>query len=460
MLRLCRRAAQTCRSSSSHIFSSHQDIASPTISQWLSTSVHPPASKPIMMLSSPEAPTEPIGPPDDERIDNKTNMDDEYGKMDDSGETFRVENFELECGVTLKQAQVRYRKFGEFNEKKDNCLVVCHALTGNAAVDSWWSDIFGPGRMLDPSKYLIVCANVLGSCYGSTGPVAENPETGKPYGNKFPDTTIRDTVRLHHRLVKQGLGATSIACVVGGSLGGMQTLEWAAICGPEYVRSIIPICCGAYHRAWQIGISETQRQAIYADPKWQGGAYEKKPGHEPDHGLSVARQIAMITYRSHEAYNEKFGRKQVTGLEEEKLTERDGQRVHWDVERYLRYQGYKFLSRFDALSYVKVTRMMDSHDVGRGRGGVEAALAKMTMPALIVAVSSDALYPPSEQRELHRMLPHSEFLLVESPNGHDGFLLDHDKISPVALKFLAKYASSPPHTKKKEKGADGTKSKL
>eukprot|EP00808_Paulinella_micropora_P022806 g78444.t1 len=364
-------------------------------------------------------------------------MEDEYGVMDDRGETFVMDQFQLESGAILLKPQVRYRKLGEFNAARDNCVVVCHALTGNAAVNDWWKAIFGPGRLLDPTKYLIVCANVLGSCYGTTGPTTINPATGKRYGPDFPDVTVRDSVKMHIRLVKEHLRASSVACVVGGSLGGMQTLEWAYICGPEFVRCIIPMSCGAWQRPWQIGISEAQRQAIYADPKWKGGHYLKKPGEEPALGLSVARQMAMITYRSHQAYSEKFGRKIVQGGDAA-----NGQVVYFQVEKYLRYQGVKFPSRFDALCYVKVTRMMDSHDLGRDRGGVEQALSQLTMPALVISVSSDALYPPIEQRELHRLLPNSDFLMVDSHNGHDGFLLDHDLIQPVAKKFMDKYAAA------------------
>eukprot|EP00940_MAST-03C_sp_MAST-3C-sp2_P002607 g2607.t1 len=362
--------------------------------------------------------------------------------MDDSGDTYTTTSFELESGQILPSVDVRYKSFGRLNEERDNCIFVCHALTGNQSVDEWWKEIFGTGKLLDPDRYMIVCANVLGSCYGTTGPTSVDPSTGKKYGSAFPDTTVRDSVRLHAKMVKEHLDVNAIACVVGGSMGGMQTLEWAAVCGPEYVKTIIPICCGTHHHAWQIGISETQRQAIYADPAWKNGTYlddddGKVDTRGPLQGIAVARQIAMFSYRSHDAYETKFGRRVI---EDVSPGDSNGQDVVYDVERYLQYQGQKFLGRFDPLSYVKCTRMMDSHDIGRGRGGVAAACKHLiTMPSLVVSVSSDALYPPIEQERLHALLPRSEYLCVESVNGHDGFLLDHEAISPVAQRFLSKH---------------------
>ena len=364
--------------------------------------------------------------------------------MNDEGETFVAKNVRLDSGIAMPSLKIRYKRFGKLNVKKDNCMVVCHALTGNQAVDSWWKEIFGPGKLLDPNIYMIVCANVLGSCYGSSGPTSIDPATGKPYGSTFPDTTIRDTVNLHVKLVREHLGVKRVACVIGGSMGGMQALEWGAICGSDYVRSIITMCCGTHHHAWQIGISETQRQAIYMDPNWRGGTYldaERTASSPPLGGLAIARQIAMVSYRSHAAYEAKFGRRVVdeassTVVEAEN---RDGgQKVRYDVESYLRYQGQKFLGRFDPLSYVKCTRSMDSHDLGLGRGesAESVARSRITMPALVVSISSDGLYPPCEQRALHRALSRSEYLSIESDNGHDGFLLDHERIMPVAIDFL------------------------
>jgi len=361
-------------------------------------------------------------------------MDDEYGKMDDDGDTFVTPRFELENGKVLRDAQVRYRTFGALNPAKDNAMVVCHALTGNASLDSWWGEMLGKGLLFDTSKYFVICANVLGSCYGTTGPTSINPDTQRPYSTSFPDVTVRDSVGLHILMVKS-LGIRQVFAVVGGSLGGMQALEWGLMGGPSFVRSLVVMCCGANHHAWQIAISETQRQALYADPNWAGGAYTKD--RPPNSGLSLARQIAMFTYRSHTAYTDKFGRKT---LNEEPG---QGQAVLYDVEKYLRYQGVKFLARFDPLSYVKVTRLMDSHDVGRGRGGKESALSGLTQPVQLVSVSSDVLYPPAEQQELHKLLPNSRLYTVVSDSGHDGFLLDQHEVMPVAIKFLEEVAASP-----------------
>jgi homoserine O-acetyltransferase len=203
--------------------------------------------------------------------------------MDDSGLTYvHSAPFVLESGSVLIDAQVRYNTYGHLNPDKTNVMFVCHALTGNSHIDSWWSDLLGPGKAFDTSKYLVVGANILGSCYGSTGPNSIDPVTKQRYGAKFPVVTIRDTVRLHIHMLQDGLGVKAVHCVVGGSFGGMQALEWALI-GGDFVKTIAPIACGAAHTAWQIGISEAQRQAIYADPKWLGGSYS--PENPPNDGL-------------------------------------------------------------------------------------------------------------------------------------------------------------------------------
>lgn len=197
-------------------------------------------------------------------------MRDEYSQMDASGSTFTTHNFVLESGTVLPTAEVRYNTFGSLNAARDNLLVVCHALTGNSRLDIWWGSMLGPGKTFDTDKYLVVCANVLGSCYGTTGPRSTDPTTGRPYGTTFPLCTIRDTVRLHMLMCQEGLGARRCAAVVGGSLGGMQALEWGLI-GGSFVGKTVAIGCGAQHTAWQIGISEAQRQAIYNDVAWGDG---------------------------------------------------------------------------------------------------------------------------------------------------------------------------------------------
>ena len=232
-------------------------------------------------------------------------------------------------------------------------------------------------------------------------------------------------MNLHLRMVKEALGARSVACVIGGSLGGMQALEWAILGGAAFVRSAVVIACGARHTAWQIGISETQRQAIYADPNWRGGAFD--PARPPQQGLSVARQIAMFSYRTPQGFDSKFGRE---------THPEDGR---FQVRRYLEYQGAKFLSRFDALTYVRLTEKMDTHDVGRARGGVEAALRGVQQPVLVMGIDSDVLYPLREQEELAGLMPKGELKVVRSREGHDGFLLEQQQVGGAIAEFLRKH---------------------
>ncbi len=362
---------------------------------------------------------------------NDSALQDEYGEMDDSGETYTIANFRLESGKVIDQVDVRYRTWGELNDTADNALVVCHALTGNASLDSWWGDLLGPGLPFDTNKYFVVCANVLGSCYGSTGPTSINPKTGKSYGGDFPHVTVRDSVNAHQQLLQQGLNVKSLKSVIGGSMGGMQVLEWMFY-GPEYVRTAVPIACGAHHHAWQIAISESQRQAIYADPKFQDGDYDQ---NDPPHsGLAVARQIAMISYRTHEAYEKKFGRARAGADETTENLD-----APFSVEGYLHHQGKKFLTRFDPNSYITCTQLMDSHDVGRNRGGEELALSKLTQPSLVIGIDSDALYPIIEQQRLARYIKNTELHILRSDEGHDGFLLEQVQIAKLIEEFLNKH---------------------
>jgi len=341
-------------------------------------------------------------------------MRDEYGDMDSSGETYTfLGDFPLESGGALRDAEVRYRTWGTMNAAKNNILVVCHALTGNASLDTWWGGLLGPGKAFDTNKYLVVCANVLGSCYGTTGPTSVNPLTGEKYGSDFPKVTIRDTVRLHMSMLREGLGVKGVHCAVGGSLGGMQVLEWLLCGAPDFVHSGFAIGCGAQHTAWQIAISETQRQAILSTPE------------DPARGLAVARMIAMVSYRTQMAYDRKFGR-----------DKQDGKGDKWKVQSYLEYQGAKFLSRFDPESFVALTKLMDTHDVGRGRGGIKAALESIAQPTMILGITSDVLYPLAEQQELAECIPNAQFGRIESSEGHDGFLLEEDQVSEAAVTFL------------------------
>ncbi|KAL4102598.1 hypothetical protein PRIC1_006342 [Phytophthora ramorum] len=333
----------------------------------------------------------------------------------------------LEKGEKLVAPQVAYTTYGKLNAARDNVIVLCHALTGHSLVHQYWDAMVTPEWT---DKYFIVCSNVLGSCYGSTCPTSVDPLTGRAYGPDFPAVTLRDAVALQRRLLEDGLGVRQVHAVVGGSLGGMQTLEWA-FQGQDYVKSFVSIACGAQHSAWQIGISELQRQAIYMDPNFRDGRYS--PNAPPNTGLALARQIAMVSYRTHAAYSEKFGRREEQHAENDQLASKHGRYV---VQSYLEYQGEKFLSRFDVNSYLALLHMMDTHDVGRGRGGLEEALASLSQPSLIIGIDSDVLYPLSEQKQIADGLPNAKFAALSSPHGHDGFLLGQEEISELTKKFL------------------------
>eukprot|EP00301_Raphidiophrys_heterophryoidea_P022659 c6769_g1_i1.p1 GENE.c6769_g1_i1~~c6769_g1_i1.p1 ORF type:complete len:384 (-),score=81.53 c6769_g1_i1:144-1295(-) len=368
-------------------------------------------------------------------------MRDEYGTMDSSGKIYTFPSaFQLESGQTLLKPQICFNTWGTLNAARDNVMVVCHALTGNSRLDNWWGELLGPGKAFDTTKYLVVCANILGSCYGSTGPTSIDPQTKMPYKNNFPCVTIRDTVRLQICMIKEAIGAVKVAVVIGGSFGGMQALEWCLLGGKEFVGRCVAIACNASHSAWQIGISEVQRQSIYADEKWRGGNF---PDDDPPlRGLSVARQIAMITYRSHVAFDQKFAREFAPSKSDKTsaTSTKDpvfGVGPNWQVRSYLEHQGTKFLTRFDPLTYVRLTEQMDTHDVGRGRGGIEAALSFFTQPCLVIGLDSDVLYPLPQQQQLAQHLPLGQLVVVHTVEGHDGFLLEQDQVNSAILTFLS-----------------------
>jgi homoserine O-acetyltransferase len=338
----------------------------------------------------------------------------------------------LESGAVLKHARVAYQTWGTLNDAGTNAVVVCHALTGNAHVDEWWTELIGPGRPLDTNRYFVICANALGSPYGSSSPLTMDPDTGSPYGPDFPAITIRDTVRLHHRLL-WSLGVRRVAAAVGGSMGGMHVLEWA-MNGP-FVQSIVPIAVGGRHSPWQIGWSEAQRQAIYADPNWRDGHYTEAA--RPSRGLSVARMMAMVSYRSRASFEGRFGRR----LQATDGDTADGDATPFEVESYLRYQGRKLDERFDPNCYVHLTRQMDSHDVSRGRGAYPEVLGTVEQPALVIGISSDVLYPVEEQKELANHLPNATLNVIQSPHGHDGFLIEQEAIGERLRPWLEAHAA-------------------
>ena len=337
----------------------------------------------------------------------------------------------LESGDVLRDVPVKYRTWGELNDAGTNAVVVCHALTGDADATEWWSDLVAPGRAIDTERYFVVCANALGSPYGTASPVTDDPETGRRYGPDFPCITPRDTVRLHHRLL-WSLGVRQVATAIGGSMGGMHVLEWA-FHGP-FVRSLVPVAVGGRHSPWQIGWSEAQRQAIFADPNWNGGRYADDA--PPARGLSVARMMAMVSYRSRPSFEARFGRE----LQPENGTPfPDG--PPFKVENYLRYQGEKLVGRFDANCYVSLTRQMDAHDVSRGRGDYRDVLASIDQPALVIGIESDVLYPVEEQRELAGTLPNATLQVIDSPHGHDGFLIEQDALARHLTPWLQAHAT-------------------
>lgn len=323
--------------------------------------------------------------------------------------------FELENGSRLERLEVAYRTWGV---PAREAILVCHALTGSADAADWWSGLLGPGRALDPERDFIVSSNVLGGCYGTTGPASRSEELERPYGPDFPAITIRDMVRAQARWL-DALGVDRLRLVVGGSMGGMLVLEWALLY-PDRVAAIAPIATSAAHSAWCIGTSSAQREAIRRDPEWRGGYYGRGAG--PRAGLDIARRIAMQSYRTRESFEQRFGRERAG----------DGS---FEVESYLRYQGDKLNRRFDANSYLTLTEAMDTHDVGRDRGSVAAALASIYTPALVVGIDSDGLYPLEEQRELGEHLPNARFEVVHSMHGHDGFLIEDAEIGRRLLDF-------------------------
>ncbi len=348
-----------------------------------------------------------------------------------------AEPFTLESGDVLRNVRVAYETYGALNAEGTNAVLVCHALTGSAHAgdlegeDStgWWNGIIGSGRGLDTDRDYVVCSNILGSCYGTTGPLSTDPSTGKRYAAAFPAVTVRDIVALQHALLRR-LGVRQLKAVIGGSLGGMQVLEWG-IMYPDFVRSLIPIATAAKHSAWCIGFDEAQRLAIMNDPLWNGGAYDEQPAQ----GLAIARMIAMISYRSRESFEVRFNRDTVADIKVQ-LHLFEDEPYRYQVESYLRYQGEKLVDRFDANTYITLTRAMDAHDVGRGRSTVKEALGSIRARTLCVGITSDILYPPDEQEEIAASIPGAQYAAIDAPHGHDSFLIEFEQLNVLLRKFL------------------------
>ncbi|KAI3331570.1 homoserine O-acetyltransferase [Xylariaceae sp. AK1471] len=411
-----------------------------------------------------------------------------------------IPSFTLESGVTLHNVPLAYTTRGKLSAIADNVMVICHALTGSADVSDWWGPLLGgPGRAFDTSKFFVVCMNSLGSPYGTASPVTAkdgDPKKGH-YGPEFPLTTIRDDVNLHKLLLDE-LGVRQIAAVVGGSMGGMLVLEWAYF-GKDYVKCIVPIATSSRHSAWGISWGEAQRQSIYADPKYEDGYYPLSV--QPDAGLGAARMAALLTYRSRNSFEARFGRNipdparrqtirerprpatpseahfqihndghkttrlssnnsrtssppqvsdsdeatgrssdpQFSGPKTSSLTGGDAlpSSTYFSAQSYLRYQGEKFVKRFDSNCYIAITRKLDTHDVSRYRAdSIAGALALIEQPALVLGIESDGLFTFAEQEELAEHIKDARLEKINSQEGHDAFLLQFEQVNRYILGFL------------------------
>jgi homoserine O-acetyltransferase len=319
--------------------------------------------------------------------------------------------FGSESGHTLEGIEVAYHTIGHLSPSKDNVVWVCHALTANSDVQDWWEGLFGTERLFDPEKHFIICANILGSCYGSTGPLSLNAKSGQPYYHDFPLLTIRDLVKAH-KLLAAHLGIEKIQTLIGGSLGGFQAMEWA-IDEPERIENLILIATAAKHSAWGIAFNESQRLAIESDYTWLWR--DDKAGW---FGLRAARAIALLSYRHYDAYNE---------TQSDKTDKLDD----FKASSYQRYQGKKLVDRFNAHSYYALTKTMDTHNVGRGRISTERSLGLIKAKTHVIGISTDVLFPPVEQIFLAKHIHGATLDIIESSYGHDGFLIETESITEL-----------------------------
>ena len=332
----------------------------------------------------------------------------------------------LEKGGSLFGAKVAYHTYGTLNKERNNVVWVCHALTANSDVFDWWEGVFGENEVFNPKEHFVVCANILGSHYGTSGPLSINPVTGSPFCAKFPDVTIRDMVGLHIQLANY-LGIQNIEVLIGGSVGGQQALEWS-IQESERINNLIVLATNAKHSAWGIAFNETQRMAIESDR-----TYFSEHPNGGQKGLSTARAIAMLSYRHHDTYVS---------------TQTDGDDSTLESFRaasYQQYQGKKLANRFNAYSYHLLTKAMDSQNVGRGRGGVEQALGTIMAKTLCVGYNTDILFPCSEQQFLAKHIPNAAYEEIATNYGHDGFLVETEKLSQLIQSFLTQKKTSSRH---------------
>jgi homoserine O-acetyltransferase len=327
-------------------------------------------------------------------------------------------SFQLESGITLPGLVLAYHTFGKLNEEKSNVVWVCHALTANSNAEDWWKGVIGPNGFIDPEKYFIVCANILGSCYGTTGPLTLDSSTGRPYFSKFPLVTIRDMVHAN-MLLREYLDIHKIHLLMGGSMGGYQVLEWCVM-EPGVVENSFLIGTSATESAWGIAVHTTQRLAIEADPTWK-----EDNANAGQKGLKAARAIGMLTYRNY-------------GILVDKQTDPDTEKIdNFKASSYINYQGDKLVNRFNAYSYWLLTKSMDSHNISRGRGGKpENVLKEIKQNTLIIGISSDILCPLHEQELLTQHIPNSTLVEIDSPYGHDGFITEAGKITEELRKWM------------------------
>jgi homoserine O-acetyltransferase len=332
--------------------------------------------------------------------------------------------FTLVSGVQLAEVKVRFAVYGTLNDWRDNAMLVCHALSGSARVGDWWPQLFGEAGLFDLARDCIICVNVLGSCYGSTGPRDVNPATGDIYGDAFPLVTVCDWVRAQAAVLDH-LGIEKLRAVIGGSIGGMQALQWA-VTFPERVEQCVAVGAAPL-TALGLALNHLQRQAIYHDPLWQGGRYDET--NPPKAGLSQARAIAMCSYKSEELFQERYGRLPNRNGEDphQSLTER------YDIGGYLDHQGEIFTRRFDAASYVILTKAMDNFDLAHGVESEQAALRRVQARTLLVGISSDWLFPATEVKALSERMRSAgvevEYAELQSTHGHDGFLAEADALA-------------------------------
>lgn len=378
------------------------------------------------------------------------NHENSVGVVERRSFTFATdEPMRLESGASLGPVTIAYETYGRLNEDRTNAVLVVHALSGSAhaagyhsddddnAKPGWWDQCIGPGKAFDTNQYFVICSNVLGSCYGSTGPSSINPATGKPYGLSFPVVTVGDMVAAQVKLVDH-LGIEQLLCVAGGSMGGMQVLEWAAN-HPTRLKAAVPLATTAHHSPMLIAFSEVGRQAIYADPAWANGDYYDA-GKRPDAGLAVARMVGHITYLSEESMQKKFGRR-LRSLEQYGY-EFD---TEFEIESYLKYNGNNFTRRFDANSYLYVTKAMDYFDLSRHKDSLAAAFVNSeNVKFLVVSFTSDWLYPSYHSKELVSALTAADadvsYLDIKSTWGHDAFLLEVETMTSLIGSFLRRLA--------------------